>query len=86
MADMSVLAAVLALATTGLAAIDESAFAAGDIITKDVAIIGGGASGTYAAVRLREDHDVSIELIEIDDHLGGHVNTVSKATTEKCMD
>lgn len=44
--------------------IDESAFAPEDIITKDVAIIGGGASGTYAAVRLREDSNVSVVVIE----------------------
>ncbi|KAL9059112.1 MAG: hypothetical protein Q9162_001330 [Coniocarpon cinnabarinum] len=56
-------------------AIDESAFAPADCIEKDVAIIGGGASGTYAAVRLREDLNKSIVVIERDDHLGGHVNT-----------
>lgn len=50
-------------------AIDESAFAPADIITKDVAIIGGGASGTYAAVRLREDLNVSIVVIEAQDRL-----------------
>jgi heterodisulfide reductase subunit A-like polyferredoxin len=30
----------------------------------DVAILGGGASGTYAAVRLREDYGKSIILVE----------------------
>ena len=59
-------AAVLVRATNP---IDESAFAPEDCIEKDVAIIGGGASGTYAAVRLREDLDKSIILIERDDHL-----------------
>ncbi|PSK37989.1 hypothetical protein B9Z65_1180 [Elsinoe australis] len=44
-------------------------------ITRDVAIIGGGAAGTYAAVRLREDYNISVVLIEADDRLGGHVNT-----------
>lgn len=34
------------------------------IVYKDVAIIGGGASGTYAAVRLREDFGRSVLLIE----------------------
>jgi len=34
------------------------------IITKDVAIIGGGASGAYAAIRLKEDFGKSIVLIE----------------------
>ncbi|KAF2000913.1 hypothetical protein P154DRAFT_553972 [Amniculicola lignicola CBS 123094] len=35
----------------------------------------GGASGTYAAVRLREDLNTSIAIIERQDHLGGHVQT-----------
>lgn len=38
-------------------------------ITRDVAIIGGGAAGTYAAVRLREDYNISVVLIETDDRL-----------------
>ncbi|KAJ0415685.1 hypothetical protein BJY00DRAFT_254020 [Aspergillus carlsbadensis] len=44
------------------------------VITRDVCIIGGGASGTYAAVRLRElGH--SVVLVEREDHLGGHTRT-----------
>ncbi len=35
-----------------------------DIITRDVAIIGGGASGSYAAIRLKEDYKKSIVLVE----------------------
>jgi hypothetical protein len=34
------------------------------VITKDVVILGGGASGTYGAVRLREDYGKSVILIE----------------------
>lgn len=34
------------------------------IVNTDVAILGGGASGTYAAVRLREDYGKKIFLIE----------------------
>ncbi|KAH8894746.1 hypothetical protein GQ53DRAFT_804886 [Thozetella sp. PMI_491] len=45
------------------------------IIYKDVAILGGGASGTYSAVRLREDFGKSVLLIEMEPFLGGHVNT-----------
>lgn len=35
-------------------------------VSKDVAILGGGASGTYAAVRLREDYGKSVLLIEME--------------------
>jgi len=35
-----------------------------DVIIRDVAVIGGGASGAYAAVRLKEDFGKSIVLVE----------------------
>lgn len=35
-----------------------------DIVEKDVVIVGGGASGAYAAFRFREDYGKSIALIE----------------------
>jgi len=54
--------------------INERSFTYEDLIERDVAIIGGGASGTYAAVQLH-DLNKTIVLIERDDHLGGHVNT-----------
>ena len=43
-------------------------------VEADVVIIGGGSSGTYAAVRL---HDLgkSVIVVEQDDVLGGHTNT-----------
>jgi heterodisulfide reductase subunit A-like polyferredoxin len=44
--------------------IDISKFAAADIIRKDVAIIGGGATGAHAAVRLREDFKKSVVVVE----------------------
>src|ERR1700761_5385285 len=46
-----------------------------DIITCDVCVIGGGATGTYAAVRLREDFKKSVLVVERDNQLGGNVNT-----------
>ncbi|KAF2734825.1 FAD/NAD(P)-binding domain-containing protein [Polyplosphaeria fusca] len=66
---------LLSSIVANVAAIDKGSFLRDDVIEKDVAIIGGGASGTYAAVRLREDYNASIVLVERDDHLSGHVNT-----------
>ena len=40
-----------------------------DQVTKDVLIIGGGASGAHAAVRLRDDYGLSVALIEKQDIL-----------------
>jgi hypothetical protein len=52
-----------------------SAYIKPTVIDTDVAIIGGGASGTYAAVRLREDFNTSVVVIEPRAHLGGHTST-----------
>lgn len=41
------------------------------IVNTDVAILGGGASGTYAAVRLREDYGTKVLLIEMEPVLVG---------------
>ncbi|KAK2609697.1 hypothetical protein N8I77_003186 [Diaporthe amygdali] len=53
--------------------------------TRDIAIIGGGASGTYAAIRLQQmGYDVA--LVEKQAQLGGHVNTFHDTTTGKVFD
>ncbi|KAK4236379.1 beta-cyclopiazonate dehydrogenase [Achaetomium macrosporum] len=52
-----------------------------EIITRDVAIIGGGASGSYAAVRIRDDYKKSIVLVEKAGRLGGHVSTYDDPKT-----
>lgn len=43
-------------------------------ISRDVCIVGGGSSGTYAAVRLK-DMNQSVVVIERNDYLGGHTHT-----------
>jgi len=55
-------------------------------LIRDVAIIGGGASGTYAAVRLREDLNTSIVLIEPRPNLGGHTSTYHIPETNISVD
>jgi hypothetical protein len=57
-----------------------------DIITKDVAIIGGGATGTYSAIRLRDDFNKKIILIEKEAVLGGHTQTYFDPTTGAPID
>lgn len=56
-----VLIAAAAAAAVHVAAQDDEV---AKTITRDVAIIGGGAAGSYAAVRLRQDYNVSVVLIE----------------------
>jgi len=56
------------------------------VIIKDVAIIGGGASGAYAAVRLKEDFNQSIILIEKQARIGGHVSTFDDPDTSTPFD
>ncbi|KAL4888825.1 hypothetical protein BDV59DRAFT_210947 [Aspergillus ambiguus] len=46
-----------------------------DLITRDVCILGGGATGTYAAVQLRQK-GYSVALVEKKARLGGHSETL----------
>ncbi len=64
------------IASVGLAtALDiRDAAAQGDAIERDVCIVGGGAAGTYAALRLR-DEGRSVVILERSDRLGGHCET-----------
>ncbi|CEJ57939.1 hypothetical protein PMG11_06614 [Penicillium brasilianum] len=57
-----------------------------DVIVRDVAVVGGGASGTYAAMRLQQDFNKSVVVVEKEQTLGGHTHTyydpVSSSTIE----
>ncbi|KAK3368539.1 hypothetical protein B0H63DRAFT_403646 [Podospora didyma] len=68
------LTAILAI-PAAQAKINRLHFAPGDVITRDVVIIGGGAAGSHAAVRLKQNHGKSVVVVERESNLGGHVNT-----------
>jgi hypothetical protein len=57
-----------------------------NIIVRDIAIVGGGATGTYAAIRLQQDFNKSVVVVERENKLGGHTHTyhdpVSSSTIE----
>ena len=56
-----------------------------ETIHRDVCVIGGGASGTYSAIRLRQ-MGKSVALLEKDHVLGGHVDTYFDPTSGKPID
>ncbi|EKG15718.1 Pyridine nucleotide-disulfide oxidoreductase [Macrophomina phaseolina MS6] len=56
-----------------------------EVITRDVAVIGGGSTGTFAAIKLR-DLNHTVVVIEKEDHLGGHVNTYTDVETGQTLD
>ncbi|RAL02572.1 FAD/NAD(P)-binding domain-containing protein [Aspergillus ibericus CBS 121593] len=60
------LAALLATASLALST---------STLTRDVVILGGGSTGTYAAVQLRSQ-DKTVALVEKKDKLGGHAETI----------
>jgi hypothetical protein len=60
-------------------------YAADSVVTRDVAIIGGGSTGTYAAIRLR-DLGKSVVVVETNDRLGGHTHTYTDPGTGAHVD
>lgn len=55
------------LSLTATATISDCA--ASIVIERDVVILGGGASGAHTAVRLREDYNKSVVIVEKQNHL-----------------
>src|ERR1700692_3090005 len=51
-----------------------------DVITRDIVVIGGGAAGTYAAIRLG-DMKQNVMVIERHDRLGGNTETFADPVT-----
>ncbi|KAL9623494.1 MAG: hypothetical protein Q9160_002174 [Pyrenula sp. 1 TL-2023] len=56
-----------------------------DIIHRDVAIVGGGSSGIYSAVRLT-DYNKSVIVVEKQGKLGGHAETYTDPATNMPID
>lgn len=65
--------------------IDASAYSSSSIIKRDVCIIGGGSSGTYAAISLRDKGKTAV-VVEAQSGLGGHTNTYTDPTTNATID
>jgi hypothetical protein len=64
---------------------DPAAYAASLVIKKDVVIIGGGSTGTYSAIRLK-DQGKSVIVIEKKDRMGGHTETYIDPVTKSPID
>ncbi len=60
-------------------------FPPGDVIIRDVCILGGGSSGTYSAIRLR-DFGKSVVVVEAKSRLGGHTETYKDPETGTTLD
>ena len=65
--------------------LDPSQFSPEDVITRDVCIVGGGSSGTFTAIRLR-DFNKSVVLVEAKNRLGGHAETYKDPVTGITLD
>lgn len=62
-----------------------SAGGRGRVVERDVCVIGGGSSGTYTAVRLR-DLGRSVVVVERGSRLGGHCETFHDPATGRTTD
>lgn len=72
-------------AALGLSAPVPAAAAGGPVIRRDVCVLGGGSSGTYTALRLR-DLGRSVVVVERQDRLGGHTETFHDPVTGGTID
>ena len=60
-------------------------YSADKVITRDVLIIGGGSTGTYTAIQLK-DLGKSVVMVEAKDRLGGHTETYRDPATNETID
>lgn len=64
---------------------DKHGYQNNQLIVRDVAVLGGGASGTFAAINLRK-LGKSVVVIEKENILGGHTNTYKDAASGTTFD
>lgn len=57
-----------------------------DVLYRDILIIGGGASGSYAAVRFQNDFNKSVILVEKNEVLGGNTETYHDSRTNSTLE
>ncbi|KAI0849456.1 FAD/NAD(P)-binding domain-containing protein [Daldinia vernicosa] len=61
------------------ASVNTTSFSAADTIQRDIAIVGGGSSGTHAAIQFK-DAGKTVVVIEKQAQLGGHVKTFTASS------
>ncbi|KFX98706.1 hypothetical protein V490_02160 [Pseudogymnoascus sp. VKM F-3557] len=64
---------------------DATSYSSSNVIMRDAVIIGGGATGTYAAIKLR-DMGKTVVLVERNGRLGGQAETYKDPTTGTPID
>ncbi|KAK3209479.1 hypothetical protein GRF29_69g1981527 [Pseudopithomyces chartarum] len=64
---------------------DLKSFSAANTITRDVAVIGGGSAGTFAAIQIK-DKGKSVVVVETKPRLGGHTETYTDPKTGRGID
>lgn len=81
---LSLLATAVALPEPSKS-INQDDYSPADVITRDVLIIGGGSSGTYSSIKLR-DLGKSVVVVEGKGLLGGHTETWTDPVTKGKVD
>lgn len=64
---------------------DLKSFSAANTITRDVAVIGGGSAGTFAAIQIK-NKGKSVVVVETKPRLGGHTETYTDPKTGRGID
>jgi hypothetical protein len=76
---------MIQLQKLGLLAVVPGLLSVAAAVEYDVVVVGGGSSGTHAAIRLQQSGK-SVALVEKECRLGGHTNTYKDTTTGETFD